>query len=41
MKTISPMDFIHPAFANSEEVYLNAAIDTNEIKSLKEALKSS
>ena len=37
-KTRSPMQFIHPAFANSEESYFNNAIDSNEVCELRKAL---
>ena len=32
------MEFIHPAFANSEESYLNNSIDPNEVIALRNAL---
>jgi copper homeostasis protein len=34
----SNMNFIHPAFVQSEESYFNPSIDPNEVKALKEAL---
>ncbi len=37
-KTKSPMAFIHPAFAESEESYTNPFIDPNEVKAFKKAL---
>lgn len=37
-KTKSPMQFVHPGFAGSEESYLNNAIRTEEVKELREAL---
>jgi len=37
-KSKSKMDFIHPAFANSEESYSNAAIDAEEVKALRHAV---
>ena len=39
-KTRSPMQFVHPAFANSEESYVNNFIDPNSVKDLREALTS-
>ncbi|MFN2458642.1 MAG: copper homeostasis protein CutC [Chitinophagaceae bacterium] len=38
MKRKSEMSFIHSSFANSEEVYMNAAIDAEEMKAIKQAL---
>ena len=38
-KQKSKMDFIHPAFAGSEESYSNHAIDPEEVKALHKALK--
>jgi copper homeostasis protein len=38
-KQKSKMEFIHPAFARSEESYTNPAIDVNEVKALREALR--
>jgi copper homeostasis protein len=38
-KSKSQMQFIHPAFAESEESYANPAIDPEEVKSLRKALK--
>jgi hypothetical protein len=29
---------VHPAFANSEESYMNNAIDANEVKAFRNAL---
>lgn len=37
-KTKSKMDFIHPAFQNSEESYKNNYIDPEEVKGLRNAL---
>lgn len=37
-KQKSQMQFIHPAFAGSEESYMNNAIDIAEVKLLREAL---
>lgn len=37
-KTKSQMQFIHPAFASSEESYMNNAIDAAEVRQLKKAL---
>lgn len=37
-KTKSSMQFIHPAFAQSEESYMNNAIDPEEVKQLRNAL---
>src|SRR6185436_11864406 len=37
-KTKSPMQFIHPAFANSEESYSNNAISPDEVRALRNAL---
>lgn len=37
-KTKSEMQFIHPAFASSEESYMNNAIDAAEVRQLKKAL---
>lgn len=38
-KIKSRMEFIHPAFAASEESYTNPSIDPEEVKSLRNALK--
>lgn len=38
-KIKSNMQYIHPAFANSEESYMNNAIDKNEVIALREALE--
>ncbi len=38
-KIKSPMQFIHPGFANSEESYQNNFIDAAEVKALRESLK--
>lgn len=40
-KTKSQMQFIHPAFASSEESYMNNAIDAEEVRQLKKALTGS
>jgi copper homeostasis protein len=37
-KTKSGMEFIHPAFAGSEESYTNNFIDSNEVRALRTAL---
>ena len=37
-KTKTAMEFIHPAFIDSEESYMNNAIDENEVKALRKAL---
>jgi copper homeostasis protein len=37
-KMKSNMEFIHPAFADSKESYLNNSIDVNEVMALKEQL---
>jgi copper homeostasis protein len=37
-KTKSSMQFIHPAFAHSEESYMNNSIDPEEVKRLRNAL---
>lgn len=37
-KQKSKMDFIHPAFAGSEESYMNPFIDVEDVKALREAL---
>ena len=37
-KTKTAMDFIHPAFADSEESYMNNAIDVNEVIAFRKAL---
>ncbi len=37
-KAKSPMQFIHPAFANSEESYFNNAISPSDVRSLRDAL---
>ena len=37
-KSKSPMQFIHPAFANSEESYSNNAISPDEVRALRDAL---
>jgi copper homeostasis protein len=34
----SRMEFIHPAFANNEDSYMNNAIDPSEVKALRSAL---
>lgn len=38
-KVKSPMQFVHPAFANSEESYTNNSIDPEEVKALRNALE--
>ena len=38
-KAKSKMDFIHPAFENSAESYLNNSIDASEVSALKKILK--
>ena len=37
-KAKSPMQFIHPAFANSEESYSNNAISPDDVRALRNAL---
>ncbi|MEN9548737.1 MAG: hypothetical protein RIR12_1328 [Bacteroidota bacterium] len=37
-KEKSKMDFMHPAFANSAESYMNNSIDANEVRKLRNAL---
>ena len=37
-KTKTAMDFIHPAFADSKESYMNNAIDVNEVIDFRNAL---
>lgn len=37
-KVKSTMEFVHPAFANSEESYMNNAIDTNEVIAFRNAI---
>jgi len=37
-KTTSKMEFIHPAFADSQETYFNNYIEAREVKALKECL---
>jgi copper homeostasis protein len=37
-KVKSTMEFVHPAFANSEESYMNNAIDANEVIAFRNAL---
>ena len=37
-KIKSTMEFVHPAFVNSEESYMNNAIDANEVKAFRNAL---
>ena len=39
-KEKSRMDFIHPAFADSAESYMNNAIDPNEVRALRNELDS-
>jgi copper homeostasis protein len=38
-KAKSPMQFVHPGFANSEESYMNNSIDAEEVKALRNALQ--
>jgi copper homeostasis protein len=38
-KTKSPMQFVHPGFAESEESYLNNAIDAEEVRGLRKTLE--
>jgi copper homeostasis protein len=38
-KTKSPMQFVHPAFANSGESYSNNEISPDEVRALRNALK--
>lgn len=38
-KAKSNMEFIHPAFASSQESYMNNAIDPEEVRELRKALK--
>ena len=37
-KTKSPMQFVHPAFANSEESYMNNEISPDDVRALRNAL---
>jgi len=37
-KVKSTMEFVHPAFANSEESYMNNAIDANQVMAFRNAL---
>jgi copper homeostasis protein len=37
-KSKSTMDFVHPAFAGSEESYVNPAIDAEDVKALRKSL---
>ena len=37
-KSKSNMEFMHPAFIDSEESYMNNAIDVNEVKAIRSAL---
>lgn len=39
-KERSKMEFVHPAFADSAESYMNNAIDAEEVKALRSALQS-
>lgn len=39
-KVKSPMEFIHPDFANDEQCYLNNAISPDEVRALRIALNS-
>ena len=34
------MEFLHPAFLNSEESYSHAGIDPEEVKALRKAIRS-
>ena len=38
-KTKSPMQYLHPGFAGSEESYMNNAIDPAEVKAIRNMLK--
>ncbi|HMK26730.1 MAG TPA: copper homeostasis protein CutC [Chitinophagaceae bacterium] len=38
-KIKSSMQFVHPGFVNSEESYMNNAIDADEVRGLREKLK--
>ena len=38
-KIKSPMQFVHPAFANSEESYSNNEISPDEVRALRTALQ--
>ena len=38
-KQKSKMDFIHPAFADSEESYTNPAVDPDDVRALRKALE--
>jgi len=38
-KVKSPMQFVHPAFANSEDSYTNNEISPDEVRALRNALK--
>lgn len=38
-KVKSPMQFVHPAFSNSEESYMNNSIDPEEVRALRNALR--
>ena len=40
-KAKSKMDFIHPAFENSAESYMNNSIDAFEVSALKKILSES
>jgi copper homeostasis protein len=37
-KVKTAMEFIHPAFAGSEESYMNNAIDVNSVRAFRSAL---
>jgi copper homeostasis protein len=37
-KTKSKMEFIHPGFQNSEESYMNNAVEPDEVRALRNAL---
>ncbi len=38
-KTKSPMQFVHPGFANSEESYMNNAISAEEVRDFRAAIE--
>jgi copper homeostasis protein len=38
-KTKSPMQFVHPGFVNSEESYMNNAINSEDVRGLKNLLE--
>ena len=39
-KQKSKMEFIHPAFEDSSESYMNNAVDANEVRTLRDELDS-